>query len=185
MARDWLELDTTLLPTQPPPLIHLSRITAAHNPVERSAKVCYVDLARFVLAEGDEVTPGFQQGFARPRAAFTLRRAPQVAAREVAEEVHPSQTRHGLTSVTVADTTFNRRSQDLVIRRIHATEQPDYVLTITGDYRVMAVAHLDMRVIGFQTGELFAHAAAVSSVANTRYSAMEQALREMFGRGKG
>ena len=90
-----------------------------------------------------------------------------------------------VTSVTVADTTFNRRSQDLVIRRIHATEQPDYVLTITGDYRVMAVAHLDMRVIGFQTGELFAHAAAVSSVANTRYSAMEQALREMFGRGKG
>ncbi len=58
------------------------------------------------------------------------------------------------TNVTVGDTTFTRKSKDILIRSIHGNQPTDLVVTVSGWFTNVSVKRVFLDIIDRQTGEL-------------------------------
>ncbi|MFK8056661.1 MAG: hypothetical protein AB8F78_11125 [Saprospiraceae bacterium] len=59
-----------------------------------------------------------------------------------------------VTSVTVRDTTFTRRSKEVVVRKIHENTPSDLIVTVKGTFTDLAVRKVFINIIDRRTGEL-------------------------------
>lgn len=60
-----------------------------------------------------------------------------------------------VTNVTVGDTTFSRKSQNILIRNIHGNQPTDLIATVSGGFTYVNVKRVFIDIIDRKTGEVF------------------------------